>query len=86
MGKYCNIPEDGIYQGVYPIKIFNLALQFWKGGIDVETAKDVHPVKDVWADFIGFTTQTQFLMNSIVNMIYTVFHFKNKICKRISIL
>lgn len=58
--KYCNIPEDGIYQGVYPIKIFNLALQFWKGGIDVETAKDVHPVKDVWADFIGFTTQTQF--------------------------
>lgn len=56
--SYCKNSET--YQGVYPTKIFDLALLFWRDGIEVETAKDVHPIKDVWADFIGFTTQSQF--------------------------
>lgn len=54
--KYFN----GNAESVYPNKVFDLAIMFWRGGIEVETAKDVHPVKDVWADFIGYSTQAQF--------------------------
>jgi len=59
---YKSCGSDGVchYQGIYPSKIFELAILFWRDGIEVETAKDVHPVKDVWADFMGFTTQSQF--------------------------
>ena len=45
---------------IYPEKMFNIALESWNLGIDYNPAKDVYPVKDVWADFTGFNTQTFF--------------------------
>lgn len=59
MSEWESYYKTGV-SNIYPKKIFDLAILFWRDGIEVETAKDVHPVKDVWADFIGFTTQSQF--------------------------
>lgn len=55
--KYLN---NETYHSVYPDKIFNISLESWRKGIDFEPSKDVHPVKDVWADFSGFTIQSTF--------------------------
>lgn len=57
---YSKLTNTQQYNGPYPEKIFNIALESWRGGVDYEPAKDVHPVKDVWADFTGFTTQSTF--------------------------
>ena len=58
--KYCYKPEDLVYQGIYPEKMFDIALSSWRGGIEYNPSKDVYPVKDVWADFTGFNTQAFF--------------------------
>lgn len=58
--KYTKLQKGEVYNGPYPEKMFNIALESWRGGVKYEPAKDVHPVKDVWADFTGFTTQATF--------------------------
>ena len=60
--KYCYLDDNqkSQYPGPYPVKMFNIALVAWNGGLDYSSAKDVYPVKDVWADFSGFNTQVQF--------------------------
>lgn len=57
---YCTMGDDISYSGPYPTKMFDIALSAWRGGLDYSSAKDIYPVKDVWADFTGFNTQTQF--------------------------
>ena len=61
---YCTNPS--IYQGDFPTKIFDIALKCWKQGILFELAKDQYIVKDVFADFVGVTTQIDFF-NEYVN-------------------
>lgn len=58
--NYVKLGPGETYQGPYPIKIFNIALEAWRKGVNYEPAKDVKPVKDVWADFTGFNTQADF--------------------------
>ena len=58
--EHSSTEEAEYISNLYPSKMFHLAMDFWKKGIEVETAKDVYPVKDVWADFFGFNTQAQF--------------------------
>lgn len=55
---YCSNP--GAYSGDFPTKIFDIALKCWKQGILFELAKDQYIVKDVFADFVGVTTQIDF--------------------------
>lgn len=58
--KYCYTSEEYKYNGIYPEKIFLIALSAWRDKIEYNPAKDTYPVKDVWADFAGFTTQSFF--------------------------
>lgn len=58
--SYCYQQDKSSYSGVYPTKMFGIALESWRKGIEYSPSKDVYPVKDVWADFIGFNTQALF--------------------------
>lgn len=57
---YVKLKPEEKYNGLFPEKIFNIALGAWREGVKYEPSKDVHPIKDVWGDFIGFTTQSTF--------------------------
>lgn len=57
---YLFLEDPNQYSGPYPLKMFNLAIESWRNGIEFTPAKDVFPVKDVWADFLGYNTQAQF--------------------------
>ena len=61
---YCTNPST--YQGDFPTKIFDIALKCFQKGILFELAKDQYIVKDVFADFVGVTTQIDFF-NEYVN-------------------
>lgn len=58
--NYYKLKDKTKYTGELPIKIYQLALYFWTDGIEAEPSKDVHPVKDVWSDFSGFSIQSDF--------------------------
>lgn len=57
---FFNLKDKRNYNGIYPEKLFYLALESWNKGITFEPSKDVKPVKDIWADFTGFITQSTF--------------------------
>lgn len=58
--NFCQLNNVANYTGELPPKIYYLALSFWRDGIKVETSKDVHPVKDIWSDFTGYSIQADF--------------------------
>ena len=51
-------------------KCFDIALHSWREGIEYSPAKDVYPVKDVWADFTGFNTQAFFFKDFMTQYLY----------------
>lgn len=58
--KFCSMSDVRQYTGDFPIKMFDIALNVWRRGINFEIAKNEVPVKDIWADFIGLNVQTEF--------------------------
>lgn len=58
--KFCSMSDVRQYTGDFPIKMFDIALNVWRQGINFEPSKNVVPVKDVWADFAGLNIQTNF--------------------------
>ena len=68
--KYCKLSEEISYSGIYPEKMFDIALHSWREGIEYSPAKDVYPVKDVWADFTGFNTQAFFFKDFMTQYLY----------------
>lgn len=58
--KFCSMGDVRQYTGDFPIKMFDIALNVWRQGINFEPSKNVVPVKDVWADFTGLNIQTNF--------------------------
>lgn len=59
--EYCTLPPDKrTFPADYPEKLYIIAGECWNKGIKYEPAKDVKPVKDVWADFTGYNIQAEF--------------------------